>query len=286
MTYFQSFVTAILFSFIVLVGIYFLYKKFQPTTLIKKILKWFSVLAMFFVILVSALIADANYSNYVTYEKLVIPTGLDGIQLGWAKDEVLFRKGKPDRSRKLDESNGEELLEYKEIDVHLNKKGVIRIIHYCGQYESFPVISGVACDSPLEKVETIYGQAEFIDSSEDSLTRIYNYPTKQVAFVLKERKVKQFFVFDNKAAPEGYIFSKKKVEEVKPPSIPPKQKLPESNGSKEDLDHCAMNLTKEERLRRLALRGKVRETGLWKYSTGNHFLSFYNELGTQVANCW
>jgi hypothetical protein len=39
-------------------------------------------------------------------------------------------------------------------------------------------------------------------------------------------------------------------------------------------DHCAPDLTKTERLRRLALKGTVRETGYQTYSTGNYEIVF------------
>lgn len=42
-------------------------------------------------------------------------------------------------------------------------------------------------------------------------------------------------------------------------------------------DHCAPNLKKSERLRRLALNGRVRETGYETFSTGNYEIVFSNE---------
>ena len=41
-----------------------------------------------------------------------------------------------------------------------------------------------------------------------------------------------------------------------------------------ELDHCAPDIEKAERLRRLALKGAVRETGYQTYSTGNYEIVF------------
>ena len=41
-----------------------------------------------------------------------------------------------------------------------------------------------------------------------------------------------------------------------------------------ELDHCAPDIEKAERLRRLAFKGAVRETGYQTYSTGNYEIVF------------
>lgn len=41
-----------------------------------------------------------------------------------------------------------------------------------------------------------------------------------------------------------------------------------------ELDHCAPDIKKAERLRRLALKGAVRETGYQTYSTENYEIVF------------
>lgn len=47
--------------------------------------------------------------------------------------------------------------------------------------------------------------------------------------------------------------------------------------NKSDLDHCAPNFSKAERLRRLALKGTVRKTGYQTYSVGNYNIAFSAE---------
>lgn len=49
-------------------------------------------------------------------------------------------------------------------------------------------------------------------------------------------------------------------------------------------DHCAPNLSREERLRRLALSGSVRQSGANSYSVGLKTLSFYSDGGIIFCN--
>ena len=49
------------------------------------------------------------------------------------------------------------------------------------------------------------------------------------------------------------------------------------------LDHCAPNLTRSERLKRLAQHGNVRQTGSGAYAAGNHRLHFFDD--GSLLNC-
>lgn len=51
------------------------------------------------------------------------------------------------------------------------------------------------------------------------------------------------------------------------------------------LDHCAPNISKSERLKRLAKHGALRETGNGTYSAAGHSVSFFPYDGT-LLNCW
>ena len=48
-------------------------------------------------------------------------------------------------------------------------------------------------------------------------------------------------------------------------------------------DHCAPGLTRQERLRRLARHGQVRETGLGEFSVGFRSITFLS--GSEVLTC-
>jgi hypothetical protein len=52
--------------------------------------------------------------------------------------------------------------------------------------------------------------------------------------------------------------------------------LPQIAPAKPMQDHCEPNLSKAERLKRLAQHGKLRETGSGNYEAGGHSLDFFN----------
>jgi hypothetical protein len=68
------------------------------------------------------------------------------------------------------------------------------------------------------------------------------------------------------------------TEEPKP--VPPVAQVPPE---KPMLDHCEPNLSRAERLKRLAQYGTVRETGLDSYTAGWHTLKFLS--GTELLRC-
>jgi hypothetical protein len=51
------------------------------------------------------------------------------------------------------------------------------------------------------------------------------------------------------------------------------------------LDHCAPNISKSERLKRLEKHGTLRETGNNTYTAANHSVSFLSYDG-ELLNCW
>jgi hypothetical protein len=61
------------------------------------------------------------------------------------------------------------------------------------------------------------------------------------------------------------------------------QLVPKAKNS-DSFDHCAPNLSKEERLRRLALSGSVRQSGTNSYSVGLKTLSFFSDGGMIFCN--
>lgn len=73
------------------------------------------------------------------------------------------------------------------------------------------------------------------------------------------------------------------------PKIVKKEKKPfnpdEYLNEKENTDHCAPNLSRAERLKRLALKGNVRETGANTYTAGGGFVSFYTG-GDSLMQCY
>ena len=122
------------------------------------------------------------------------------------------------------------------------------------------------------------------------IKRIYNYPQFNIAYELSESKVDSLRVFDNKKSPYGYFYlppeKPKSESEGKPWEEvlqPTNETIATVEESKNEPDHCAPNISKSERLRRLALKGTVREIGLNTYSTGNYKIVFIS--GSELFSC-
>lgn len=77
------------------------------------------------------------------------------------------------------------------------------------------------------------------------------------------------YEFDDFMAPETYVrFAMLRVEWTLDTALPTLA-APAAPLADQGLDHCAPNISKAERLKRLALHGTVRETGLGAFSVGD-----------------
>jgi hypothetical protein len=68
-------------------------------------------------------------------------------------------------------------------------------------------------------------------------------------------------------------------------TTPPKLNRVAPDAAKPDLvaDHCAPNISKSERLKRLSTHGTLRETGLNEFSAGSRSITFLST--TELLNC-
>lgn len=212
--------------------------------------------------------------------------------MGWLKDEVYFRKGKPTSEEKIGD---DEILTYGSNNIWIEKNKVIAIGYVCSNesYE-YTKIGGISCSDRIDKLLELYGNSKFLSVSEDKLNRIYNYPEYHLSFSLTMSQVIELYVFDPKAFKAGGFFfmpaipgaskEEKKEAEVTAESSKPThhEYTIEDIESAQLSDHCAPNLKKAERLRRLAEKGKVRETGYQTYTTGNYEIAF---SGNELINC-
>lgn len=328
-----SFALASIFSFLSIWAFYFLIKKWSKfhITLFGKVLKVFYALIL---LLAIALLLTWTYISFTQYwedDRLRVVSELQGVKLGWTKDEVYFRKGQP-KSVEGDDSN--KILEYGSTGVFLENDKVVKIIYICQtdgyDYEK---IGGISCNSDIDRVLNQYGESKKLEISSDKLSRIYNYPQYNLTFGLSSSKVDVLGVFDSAKVPGGLQFSvlqnkvvdaekyanwivankdkkgtpefetvanayeqaRAEIEPQSEPESPPVLMGDEKTGAGKDvdlsklsdaellalqkgdvtiIDHCAPNLKKSERLRRLALMGTVRETGYQTYTVGNYEISF------------
>ncbi|KQT36268.1 hypothetical protein ASG24_08405 [Methylophilus sp. Leaf414] len=68
------------------------------------------------------------------------------------------------------------------------------------------MFGGITCKSTVNEIESTFGSAANIKTSEDKLRRIYNYPKYNISFGLSEAKVKAIFIFDKSKYPTALQF--------------------------------------------------------------------------------
>ena len=264
----------------------FLIKKWTNFHLFRfgKVLKLFYALVLLLIISIFFLVAYSSLTNYWEDDRVIVANEFQGVQLGWTKDELYFRKGEPTNTNELEDKI--QRLDYGATAIRINNGQVDRIMFLCDLDKNNLSVKagGVRCEDSIQRVIKLYGDSKIISISDDKLRRIYNYPQYNLAFLLSKSTVDVLMVFDNKTDPNGISFlpsveQPKNLEvDGKSGKVVPSDDLPKELIAEPSnlilLDHCAPNLKKAERLRRLALKGVVRETGYQTYSTGNFEIIF------------
>lgn len=103
----------------------------------------------------------------------------------------------------------------------------------------------------------------------------------------KGRKIGLDHQFDDRLTVSQYkSFSRATLQWTLKTEIPAPPKAAESPRSDTSLDHCAPNLSRAERLSRLAKHGVVRQTGPDSFSVGYRDLSFFSaDIGGGLLSC-
>lgn len=155
-------------------------------------------------IIISLIAAYYSFDSYWEDDRVRVITEFQGVKLGWAKDEVLFRKGEPTF---VDEGNKNQELIYGAMTVLLDKNKVIAIQYDCKLEEySHEKVGGISCNDDVDRIVNQYGEAKNKVVSDDKLRRLYNYPEYNLAFALSRSKADLLTVIDSKNSPEGYKF--------------------------------------------------------------------------------
>lgn len=245
-----------------------------------------SVVVISSLFLLGLLITAVILINDIWENRLKKQDEFDGIKLGWTRDEVIFRKGNPTETEKR--AGNMQIDKYSGLWVEYLDDKVLGISKYCDAYD-YNKINGLACYDDLDKLLKIYGEPKDVAVSNDKTSRLYCYPKYNICYEVKLASIFSRYVMEG--ASRAYLTPQqiKETEALNAPPIklvPPedlpdnlkpkvvKKKFWENDIKVEDTDHCAPNLSKAERLKRLALKGKVRETGANSYSAGSGYVTF------------
>lgn len=292
MGYLSIFFVALFLSFLNGYLIFKIIKKWSKIlkTTFGSLLKFF---LLAFLVLVSLLLLFGTYSsfvNYLKYDRLSELNEMNNIHLGWTKEELFFRMGKPSSETFIEHGHGDyktEIFNFNNnqlFDVVIKENKVVALDKFC-QENSYESLGGISCGSSVEEVLKRYGEPKKLETSFDKLARYYNYPQFNLTYLLSNGKVNAFYLRDKKYYPEGSKFpteeeikqlelEEKNKDTPKKIEVPTKKKLTPPSDEVINLDHCAPNLTKQERLRRLGIKGAIRETGIDSYSNKTGGISF------------
>jgi hypothetical protein len=213
-----------------------------------------------------------------------------GIKLGWTRDEVLFRKGNPTDTGKTLKGGQMDLYADMTIFYKADKVDGIRMCP-----SSWIKINGLTCNDDVDKLLKILGEPKEVGVSNDKISRLYCYTKYNVCYEATLGRINEIAIKDMQDGKPMAYRTPEQQKEFEALNAPPKKLVPPEDLPdnlkpkvvkkekkpfnpdeylKENTDHCAPSLSKAERLKRLALKGNVRETGANTYTAGGGYVSF------------
>lgn len=303
MTPLISLIIVLTISIAIIFGNYKLIKKWSKIlkSTLGKIGK-ISIVSISSLIILILLITAGILINDIWENRLKKYDEFQGIKLGWARDEVLFRLGNPSEIQKR--PNNKQLDEYPNLRVYYQDDKVRGISKFCDAY-SYNSINGLVCQDNLDKLLKTLGESKDVDVSNDKTSRLYCYPKYNVCYEVKLANIVSMYVGDMQDGSVLHYIKPEEQKDIEVLNTPPKKLVPpedlpdnlkprtikKENKSfnsdeylKENSDHCAPNLSKEERIKRLGLKGNIRQTGANSFNAGSNYVqfSYYGDL----INCY
>ena len=198
-----AFVLISISSLLTIGSFYFLVRKWSKfhTSIVGKILKVLYALLLLLAIIISLVFAFSSFDDYWQNDRIRVVTEFQGIRLGWSKDEVLFRKGEPESVAVTNDN--QTWLDYGDTRIVLEKDIVVTIFYNCRQDDYiFERVGGISCSSDVNSIIEHYGNSTKVVVSEDKFSRIYHYPSYNLAFQLSKGVVEKLAVFDSSKTSE------------------------------------------------------------------------------------
>ena len=198
-----AFVLISISSLLTIGSFYFLVRKWSKfhTSIVGKILKVLYALLLLLAIIISLVFAFSSFDDYWQNDRIRVVTEFQGIRLGRSKDEVLFRKGEPESVAVTNDN--QTWLDYGDTRIVLEKDIVVTIFYNCRQDDYiFERVGGISCSSDVNSIIEHYGNSTKVVVSEDKFSRIYHYPSYNLAFQLSKGVVEKLAVFDSSKTSE------------------------------------------------------------------------------------
>ena len=158
--------------------------------------------------------------NYWEEDHVRELTEFEEIKLGWSREELLFRFGKPIsesvHEKGLDGFRTEFLVfeNDKSITVELKENKVVSIDNDCRR--SYDKLGGIRCGASVETLINKYGNPKKLEISHNNLARLYNYPRYNLTYLLNNGKVSRLLLNDKAYYPDGSKFhTAEEINEIK-----------------------------------------------------------------------
>ena len=245
-----------------------------------------------------------------------VVTELAGVKLGMSPTDVTLALGKPDTASDPSVKDGETRIEFKYSSSDNYSSPDVNIIFYGRDKYTTKVSIVCSADSSIKllgfdnysteaSIIQSLGKPSSISVSRDALSKIISFSQWKVAFRISKGFVSEKCitqsgriafenelispgaqkVADQKAAAEAKAVAEaKRIAESKSPATQSTAR-PGSWGNDPIVkDPCAPDLSRKERLSRLAAFGVVRQTGNNRYEAGGRYVSFI--YGNDLNECF
>lgn len=293
MTPLISLIIVLTISIAIIFGNYKLIKKWSKIlkSTLGKIGK-ISIVTISSLIILILLITAGILINDIWENRLRKYDEFEGIKLGWVRDEVIFRIGNPTEIQKR--PNDKQLEIYPNLAIHYQASKVNAIERVCDT-NNYNKINGLACGDNVDKILKILGQPKALDTFTDKISRLYCYANYNVCFEATLGKISSIYIGDMSDGKTPRYFTPEQQKDIEALNTPPKKLVPPEDLPdnlkpkivkkekksfnpdeylKENTDHCAPNISRDERLKRLSLKGNVRQTGANSYNAGSSYVQF------------
>lgn len=268
-----------LFYGAIILGLVGLYAATKDRWRWKRIVKWGIGLPAVLLIL-----GVAGAWAYKTYEdRPRLQKSFGGITLASTEADVRFAKG--EASTKVQEGlwfyyagSGSAKPESAGYLVRFKNKKV-RYIAYLASPDQIvtPDLHGFTIGTPYEIVLEKLGPPDHASTSDDGLQRMVSYGKLNTFYTFERGQVRDLGIYDSTTGPMKFSKAASSTDGHASKAAGASNEPQELRGSTVApiLDHCAPDLSRTERLKRLAQHGAVRETGTGHYEASERSVAFF-----------
>lgn len=190
-----------IFYGLVFIGLILLYTVTRDRWSWKRIGKWGALLLLVPIVGTGIWIGATDYID----SRAKVQTEFWGVSPGISKNELIFRKGKPNQERDGFFIYGSDASDvYHLVNFQNEKVKAIRAIVASGKAYSLPEIQGISGYSTLAQIEKKFGSTDTVSESQDRTGRLISYLKYGVFFELEKGTVISLGILDPKEGPVFY----------------------------------------------------------------------------------